>query len=173
MANPWKTKKKDGVEYLVLDAVDSEQLDYEPASAYGADVELDSDDRVTKITFEEERLMPFSKPGVRVEAKQLYTVKAMKPDGTVIQVPLERQINNQVASPENAIGLRSYERRGFTFFFNFDTHEGAFCPTWGCWAKWDKKFDGHCSVAHQNITEPKNENQTFGGEGVTTSSRWG
>ena len=92
----------------------------------------------------------------------------MKLDGTLIQLPLEGQINNNVASPENAIGLRGYDRKGTFVFFNYDTHEGAFCPTWGCWAKWDKKNDGYCSERHAAITKPKSTAGAFG-SGATTS----
>lgn len=167
----WKTKKVDGVEHLVLPNVDRE-LNELPSGAYGAIVTHDKDGRTETVELPEERLVPFQDAGKRVEFKRLYTIKGMSPDGTLVQIPFENQINNNVASPENAIGLRGYLRRGFTVFFDFETHEGAFCPTWGCWAKWDEDHQGFCSPSHQGITKPRDDAGSRFGQNATTSSSW-
>lgn len=163
----WKVVKRDGQAGIVLGEVDREEHEL-PASAFGAKVEHDKDDRVVSVEFPEERFLPFDKAGKNVGYKRLYTVKAEKTDGSVIQVPLEDQINNNVASPENAIGLQFYARRGVNLLFDFESGEAAFCPTWDCWAQWNKEFGGFCCAAHKEITKPDNEGGSFG-QGATTS----
>lgn len=168
----WKTKKVDGVKGITLRNVDRD-LHELPESAYAADVELDTDGKATKVGLAEDRFLPFAEPGGRVAAKRLYTVKAEKPDGAVVQIPLEPQINNNVAAPDMFIGLQFYTRKGFNVFFDLETGEPAFCPTWDCWAE-AGKFDGCCSQAHAEITMPADDSSrnTFGGE-ATTSRTWG
>ena len=167
----WKTKTKDGQKYLVLRSIDRE-LHELPSSSFDSKTEHDKDGNPVKVDVPEERLLPFAEPGRRVAAKRLYTVKAEKADGTVIQVPLEGQINNNVASPENAIGLRVYAGRGTTMFFDFETGEGAFCPTWDCWAEWNDKLDGFCHESHKAVTKGSESEGAFG-QGATTSRTWG
>lgn len=167
----WKTKTVDGQKGIVLHPVDEELYEL-PSSAFGAVVEHDKDDRVLKVELPEERFVPFNKPGARVGAKRLYTVKGMKADGTLIQIPLEDQINNNVASPADAVGLRGYVRRGIDVFYDFDTGEGAYCPTWDCWAEWNGKLDGFCTDAHREITKGAEGSGPFG-QGATTSRNWG
>ncbi len=143
-----------------------------PESAFGADVDLDSDGQAQSVVLAEKRFLPFTKPGARVATKRLYTVKAEKPDGTVIQVPLENQINNNVAAPDMFVGLQHYTRRGTNVFFDLETGKGAFCPTWDCWAEWNDKLNGFCCDAHMQITKPTKQAGAFD-EGATTSSIWG
>jgi hypothetical protein len=168
----WKTVKKDGVEFLVLPAIDRERHEL-PSTAYGAEVEHDKDGRPISVALPEDYAVPFAPAGKEVAFKRLYTIKAVKPDGTLVQIPFEDQINNNVASPENAIGLRGYQRKGFHILFDFETHEGAMCPTWDCWAKWDSKLHGFCSEKHMAITKPKDDaaGSRFG-QNATTSASW-
>ena len=166
----WKTKTVDGQRGVVLRDIDREDHEF-PSSAYGAEVEHDEDGNPNKVTFPEVRFLPFADAGKRLPVKKLFTVVAEKPNGVVTQLPLEDQINNNTAAPDMYIGLQFYTRKGFNVFFDFETGEGAFCPTWDCWAEWDKKFNGYCSDLHKETTE-QNDDGTFSG-GVTTSRTWG
>lgn len=166
----WKVTTKDGQKGIMLRTIDREYHEL-PSTAYGAEVEHDHDKNPIKVTLAEDRFLPFGKVGARVAAKRLYTVKGEKPDGTVIQIPLENQINNNVASPENAIGLQMYQRRGINVLFDFETGEAAFCPTWDCWAPWNGKLNGFCSEEHKAITKPDPGNSPFGSQ-VTTTRSW-
>lgn len=167
----WKVVTRDKQKGIELRTVDRELFDL-PAAAFGAEVEHDKDDRVVSVNLPEERFIAFAPAGKRVAAKRLYTIKAEKADGTLIQVPLEDQINNNIASPQNAIGLQVYSRRGVNVFFDFETGEAAFCPTWDCWAAWDSKNDGFCSEQHKAITKGDETEGAFGA-GATTSRTWG
>jgi len=170
----WKTKKVDGVKGIVLREIDREFHEL-PETALGADVTLDKDGKATKVVLAEERFLPFTDAGKRVAAKRLYTVKAEKPDGTVVQLPLEGQINNNIAAPDMFIGLQFYTRKGFNVFFDLETGISAHCPTWDCWAEWNDEFEGFCTAAHQAITMPSDgaEGGRGFGSGATTSRTWG
>jgi len=169
----WKTKRVDGVKGIVLREIDRELVEL-PTSAFGADVTIDDDDRPIAVEIGDERFLPFAKPGKRVAAKRLYTVVGEKPDGTVVQIPLEGQINNNLAAPDMFIGLQFYTRKGFNVFFDLETGIGAVCPTWDCWAEWNKAkdMDGFCCEAHREITAPKKSQGAFE-QDSTTSSIWG
>lgn len=169
----WTVKTRDKQKGIVLREIDRE-LHELPASAYGSVTQHDHDDKPISVELQEERFLPFNAPAGRVAAKRLYTVKAEKADGAVIQIPLEDQINNNIASPQNAIGLQGYARRGVNVWFDFETGEAAFCPTWDCWAQWNQKYDGFCSPEHKEITkgDDSGERNTFGGA-ATTSRGWG
>lgn len=157
--------------FLVLPKIDLEEHEM-PSTAYGVSVEHDDDGRPLKVELGARRV-PFDRPGKRVEAKRLYTVKAVKADGTLVQVPYEEQINNQKASPQDALGLRVYQRRGQHMLFDFETHKGAYCPTWGCWAEWNDDFDGFCCNEHRAITKPRDAvtGSPFE-QNATTSATW-
>ncbi len=155
---------KDGV---TLPNVDRERYP-NPSAAFGAVATLDDDKRVVSVELEEDRFFPFSKPALRVKHDVLYTVKAMKPTGVVVQLPLEDQINNQVASPENMVGVMPYVRKDYILFWDMATGKGVFCPTKDCFAKWNDKFAGFCHPSHQAITKPEGNSLGFG-EGATTS----
>lgn len=167
MQNFEVTEEGDGVK---LPDVDREEFEL-PSYAFGAKVTRDKDGNPTKVTLPKERVLKFAKPGKNVGFKRLFTVKAMKPDGTVIQIPLERQINNNVASPEDAIGLRKYTKRGYKAFYDFEHNQALFCGTWDCWAAADPKHGNFCCAAHKDITQPE-ENAGAFGLGATTASLW-
>ncbi len=155
---------------ITLPNVDREEYP-RPSGAYGSIVEMDDDGRVLSVDLPEDRVFPFAKPGKRVKHDVLYTVKAMKPSGAVVQLPLEDQINNQGASPENMIGVAPYVRKGFILFWDTMKGKGEFCPTKDCFAKWNDKFTGFCHPEHKAITSPEGNSAGFG-EGVTTSRTW-
>ncbi len=143
-----------------------------PAAAYLAESELEEDGTVISTTIPTERFVPFSKPGLRVESDQLVTVKAMGPGGNLVQLPMENQINNHVASPSDHVGVKYYERKGFTIFFDFLTGVGVFCPTKNCWAEWNKKNTGYCTDVHKAITNPDTGPGKFGAGATTTDTNY-
>ncbi len=156
---------------LTLDRVETPS-----ASAYGVEFDLDSAGRPIANTVKyagdgDDISLKFASPGLPVEHKVIYTVKAISPDGTLVQLPLEEQINNHVASPEDFVGLRFYTRKGFTVLWDFEHRLGVYCPTRDCWAKWNNTFDGACSPQHKSITIPTKEPGKFS-DGATTSRAW-
>lgn len=166
MADKYKVTK-DGI---TLPNVDREMYPT-PSAAFGAVVETDDDGRVLSVELPEDRFFPFAKPGGRVKHDVLYTVKAMKPSGVVVQLPLEDQINNHVASPENMVGIMPYVRKDFIMFWDMAKMKGDFCPTKDCFAKWNDEFAGFCDPSHKQITAPRGESLGFG-EGATTSKSY-
>lgn len=144
--------------------------------AYGVEFDKDDDgqpiaDSVRYPGEGDTFTVPFAPPGRKVEHKVIYTVKALSPDGVLVQLPLEEQINNHVASPEDFVGLRFYTRKGFNLFWDFEQRLGVFCPTRDCWAKWNIQFDGACSPQHKAITIPTKAPGKFS-DGATTSRAW-
>jgi len=164
----WKTKKVDGVEGIALRVVDRETQEF-PSSAYDSVTEHDKDDRVISVVLPDERFLPFLQPGKQLPPKAIYTIKAEKTDGSVIQIPLEDQINNNKASPENAIGLQGYIRKGYNVWFDFESGKASHCPSWDCWAKWNDKFEGYCSEIHQSVGNSSGDEVKGFGGGATTS----
>jgi len=152
---PWTIKTIDGVRGIVLPDIVVEDLVTIPSGAYGAIVDIADDGQVLSAEVPTERFVPFAKPGLRVEADRLYTVKAMTISGVLVQVPLEDQINNQKAAPGMAVGLSLYAIKGHTIFYDVATQTGAFCPTKNCWAEWNARLTGFCVPAHQSITKPE------------------
>lgn len=145
-------------------------------AAFGVSFDLDDDGKVIEdsVHYPEDMSMvelAFAPPGRRVEHKVIYTVKAIGPDGTIVQLPLEEQINNHVASPEDFVGLRFYTRKGFRLLWDFEQSKGVFCPTRDCYAAWNDEFSGTCSPQHEKITVPKQSPGRFS-DGATTSRSW-
>ena len=152
---PWTIKTIDGVRGIVLPDIVREDLLTIPSAAFGATAVLGDDGQVLDAEVPTERFVPFAKPGLRVEADRLYTVKAMTTSGVLVQVPLEDQINNQKAAPGMAVGLSIYSIKGHTIFYDVATQIGAYCPTKNCWAEWNAKINGFCTEVHQSITKPE------------------
>lgn len=172
----WKvtTREIDGekVRGIVLPNVDQSELDFKPSAAYGSEVVRDTDGTVLDVIVPEDRFVPFAKPGGRIDSKRLLTVKAHTPAGVLVQIPLEDQINNQIASPETALGLQPYIRKGFTVYYDPTDQSLAFCGARDCWAEPVKKLIHFCSPAHKDLTRPSDDPGKFG-EGATTSRIWG
>lgn len=172
----WKvtTQEIDGVKTrgIILPDVNQDDFDHPASAALGAVVTKASDGQIESVEIPEKRFIPFWKPGRRLETKAIVTVKAVTPDGRLIQIPLEDQINNHVASPETGLGLQGYIRKGFTVFWDPQTGQSAFCQTWGCYAEANyKDHGGYCSEVHAGISKPKVNSQGFS-MGATTSTRW-
>lgn len=180
MIQPTVRKDKDGVEVrgVILPDVDREKLGFQiPSAAWGAkpvyEIPGDPTSRVVDAIVPTNRFVPFDKPGREVAAKAIYTVKAHHLNGRLTQIPLEDQINNNVASPETFVGLQPYVRKGVTFFFDMANGKGLFCPTQNCWAEWNDEFRGFCSEYHRGITDPEEAKGRSGfGLDATTSARW-
>ena len=122
-----------------------------------------------------------STKGRNLPKKRQYTVKAIHRDGRLVQLGFEPQIqNNAGGDPEDAIGLRRYERKGITLLFDFTTFRPVYCAAWGCWAQADQGgiYVGFCSERHAKHTLPnryKEAGAIMGAlmeQGVTTSRTW-
>lgn len=161
----WKVITRDGQRGIVLPDVVREDLDRDPTAAFGSVVEDGEWKSVPK-----DRFVPFAKPGGRLEAKRMYTIKAHSPDGVLRQIPLEGQINNHTASPDTGLGLQLYIRRGYVVYWDPADHSTAFCPTWGCFAEANKKFNNFCTPEHKEISQPEQDRQGFSLNPTTTSS---
>lgn len=159
-----------------VDAPYIEETDLGPTS-FAVDIDEASTEENTVFTVDEDRLkkLHFTKPGARVASKKLFTVKAFNPNGTLIQLPFEAQIQNTAASSrEDAIGLRRYQSKGFQLLYDFDTGRTIYCATWDCWAQ-ARPGNDFCSDGHQNQTMPRQEDTLSGGAftpGATTKRVW-
>lgn len=112
----------------------------------------------------------FQKATTRKEVKPLYSVGAVMPNGTLVKLPLEQQINNQVVAAGELIGLRVYERKGAVILWDFDKNVGVFCPAWSCFAKWDADGAGFCSAACRDATERPTGGRLFGSNATTSAN---
>lgn len=157
----------------------------------GTDIETYSIDQEFVIDPEKVKTFKFKAPGQNLPKKRLYTVKALHKDGRLVQLGFEDQIqNNAGGDPEDAIGLRRYQRKGITVLINWSTLVPLYCAAWGCWAQastvdedgeyvpLDPSFPGFCSQRHAMHTLPnkyKNSGEILSGmfgEGATTSRTW-
>lgn len=137
----------------------------------------------------EERLkgLLFDIPGRNLARNgQLRTIKALKPNGTLAQLPFALQINNAAAGElRDALGLRKYQRRGYLIFMDFDTLSPVYCMARNCWAAamvaalakvypehLNVLGSGYCSHDHMGFTEPNLVRQGSGmfEAGATTST---
>lgn len=146
------------------------------SGAFGTTSKLDPDGRVLSTSYKTKEgvlELPFQAPGGLIPARNIRTVKAISPDGVLVQLPLENQINNNVASPEDRIGLRVYQRKGFTILFDFETGRGVYCPGSDCWAQANDAHRGACSASHEAILFHQADNAGKFGTGATTSQSWG
>lgn len=137
-----------------------------------------------EFVIDEERVKTLSfdkRVGRNLPAKRLYTIKAIHKDGRIVQLPFEPQVqNNAGGDPEDAIGLRRYQRKGITLLVDMQTLIPVYCAAWDCWAKAAEtgNFVGFCSLRHAQHTMP---NAYKGGgaiqqglmeQGVTTTQIW-
>jgi len=144
------------------------------------DIVAFSGDQEFEIIPERVEHLLFDKPG-RALSKQLYVIKALMPDGRLVQLPFEQQIqNNAGGDPADAIGLRRYQRKGIKVLIDFDTLVPVYCAALDCWAQAAADGDhiGFCSARHAKYTLP-NQYKDAGtivhsifGENATTSRTW-
>lgn len=130
---------------------------------------------------EKVRVLHFQAPGRNLPKKRLYTIKAIHKDGRLVQLPFEPQIqNNAGGDPEDAIGMRRYERKGIHILIDWATLMPVYCASWGCFAQAEQvgQFAGFCTTKHAQHTLPnryKDAGQiTSGifGQNATTSRTW-
>jgi hypothetical protein len=127
------------------------------------------------------RNLMFQKPGRNLPKKRLYTIKAIHKDGRLSQLGFEQQIqNNAGGDPEDAIGLRRYQRKGIHLLISFETLIPVYCAAWDCWAEAasDGAYVGFCAMRHAKHTLP-NQYKNAGaivsgifGDNATTSRTW-
>lgn len=118
------------------------------------------------------RELTFTEPGAERRLKNIFTVKAFDPDGTLVQLPVADQINNNVASPENMLGLRIYEKKGFDVLWDHARGVGAYCPMGDCFAEWNPQFGGYCSTEHRKSMDIRDNPGRFGGEVTSTRTAY-
>lgn len=144
------------------------------------------EDRLRGLTFEE--------PARQLEqGRALRTVKALKPNGIMAQLPFEGQVNNGAAGDvSDALGIRYYQRKwgkAGIIFMDFDTLQPVYCFARGCHAAamvpalaavypqhTDVIGSGYCSYEHMVFTEPNlarnSQGQGLFGLNATTSRQW-
>lgn len=143
-------------------------------SPYSSDQEFIIDPEMVKT-------LKFQKPGRNLPAKRLYNVKGIHKDGRLVQLPFELQIQNSAGGdPEDAIGLRRYQRKGIHVLIDWDNLAPIYCAAWDCWAQANQagKYIGFCSERHARHTMPnmyKDAGEMSQGmleQGATTTRTW-
>lgn len=164
--------------------------DFEFYGPMGAGAEVPPGTEVAAYSSEQEfvispdrvKTLSFDRPGRNLPKKRLYNIKAIHKDGRLVQLPFESQIqNNAGGDPEDAIGLRRYQRKGIHLLIDWDTLVPVYCAAWDCWGQASQRgnFVGFCSMRHAQHTLPnayKGADEISRGlmeAGVTTSSVWG
>lgn len=147
----------------------------------GIDVAAFAAEQEFVINEDKVRFLSFDRPGRNLPKKRLYTIKAIHKDGRFVQLPFEAQVqNNAGGDPEDAIGLRRYQRKGITLLINMETMIPVYCGAWGCWAQaaQDGNFVAFCSLRHAQHTLPNQYkgastiSQSLMEQGVTTTNVW-
>lgn len=140
-----------------------------------------SADQEFVIDLEKIGTLKFTTAGRNLPKKRLYNIKGIHKDGRLVQLPFELQIqNNAGGDPEDAIGLRRYQRKGIHILIDWNNMCPVYCAAWDCWAKAANtgQFMGFCSERHARHTLPnqyKGAGEIVKGlleQGVTTSSTW-
>ncbi len=145
---------------IPLPEIDSDDLQ---SAGWQANVtQVDSDGKPIDWEADPEREVYFDTPGGPLAGKRLKVMKALMLDGRLVQLPVEPQINNQVAGDEaDRLGLQRYIRRGAQLLTRKD-NSPIVCMAWDCWAEAQAKFAGFCSAEHRQHTEPSNPEGRFG-----------
>lgn len=146
-----------------------------------ADIEPYSIDQEFVIDPERVKTLHFDRPGRNLPKKRLYNIKAIHKDGRLVQLPFEQQVqNNAGGDPEDAIGLRRYERKGIKLLIDMMTLVPVYCAAWDCWAQAEQEgpIVGFCSERHAKHTLPNQYKDASAitrgifGDGATTSRTW-
>ena len=111
--------------------------------------------------------------GRKVPWKNMKVMKALQVDpdglitGNVVQLPWEATVNNGVAgAPEDQIGLKKYERKGFIFCVEADGTP-MFSTLWDDWSEYDAEYEA--KVRHRN----QGESGKFGQNATTSKTMSG
>lgn len=146
-----------------------------------AEISPYSEDQEFILDPDKVRNLMFTEGGRNLPKKRLYNIKGIHRDGRLVQLPFEPQIqNNAGGDPEDAIGIRRYQRKGIYMLINWDTLAPVYCAAWDCWAQAanNGQFIGFCTERHARHTLPnmyKGAGEITQGlleAGVTTSSTW-
>lgn len=128
------------------------------------------------------KTLKFTAPGQNLPGNaRLYNIKGIHKDGRLVQLPFEDQIMNTAGGdPEDAIGLRRYQRKGIMVLIDWQTLTPIYCAAWECFAKAEQggPTPGFCSARHAQHTLPNTYKDSgeilsrmFGGN-ATTSRTW-
>jgi hypothetical protein len=170
-----------------------------PAEVHGEDFELYSSaglgavvppgtemaeysvDQEFMIDPEKVNTLKFTDAGRNLPKKRLFTVKAIHKDGRLVQLPFEPQIQNTAGGdPQDAIGLRRYQRKGIHILVDWESMATVYCAAWDCWARAANTgpYTSFCSERHAKHTLPnkyKDAGAIMSGmleQGVTTTATW-
>lgn len=147
----------------------------------GTEIQPYSIDQEFIIDPEKVKTLHFDRPGRNLPKKRLYNIKGIHRDGRLVQLPFEAQIqNNAGGDPEDAIGLRRYERKGIKLLIDMATLIPIYCAAWDCWAQAEQggAFVGFCHERHARHTLPNMYKDASAitrgifGDGATTSRTW-
>lgn len=125
--------------------------------------------------------LKFQEAGRNLPKKRLYNIKGIHKDGRLVQLPFELQIqNNAGGDPQDAIGLRRYQRKGIFVLIDWENLAPIYCAAWDCWARAANagQFIGFCTERHARHTLPnryKGAGEIVQGlleAGVTTTNTW-
>lgn len=167
--------------------VHGEDFDQYGPQGFGSSIPDDAErapysiDQEFIIDPEKVKTLHFDRPGRNLPKKRLYNIKGLHRDGRFVQLPFEEQIqNNAGGDPEDAIGLRRYQRKGIKLFIDMMTLVPLYCAAWDCWAQAEQEgqFVGFCSERHAKHTLPNQYKDASAitrgifGEGATTSRTW-
>lgn len=165
-----------------------EPEEFGPTSMFVKPVTFDDAGQPIEFEIREDRLKGLTFDRVMGRAlqkkKRLKVIKALKPDGTMIQLPWERRINNAVVGRDNdQIGMLVYTDKGYMLLQDEQKYP-YYCFAIDCWAPAMRtmlkaKFPehqeaigtGYCSMAHADHTNPNKSAGIFG-EAATTSQTW-
>jgi hypothetical protein len=96
---------------------------------------------------------------VKTDGGARRTLKMVRPDGSLTQIPVEDQINNQAGSLNDGVGR--YKDKGF----KLATVDGAIlCAMEDCWEpsaveNGQPVYAGYCSAQHRGMVEPRKVGQ--------------
>lgn len=147
----------------------------------GTDIAAFASEQEFLIDPEKVRGLTFDRPGRNLPKKRLYNIKGIHKDGRIVQLPFEPQVqNNAGGDPEDAIGLRRYQRKGILVLIDWNTLIPVYCAAWDCWAQAHQggDFVGFCSLRHAQHTLPNRYKgasaiqQGLMEAGVTTTRTW-
>lgn len=99
----------------------------------------------------------FHAPGLKLKGKKQVTMKSLHPQGALVQLPNEPQINNGISGdPQDKLGLNLYRRKGFQMLED-ENGNPIVCQAWGCWAEAQPQFAYYCCEPHRDYTNPAGE----------------
>lgn len=169
------------------EGIHGEDFEFYGPAGFGATVPLDTEmaaysvDQEFVIDPEKVKTLKFTAAGQNLPKKRLYNIKGIHQDGRIVQLPFELQIqNNAGGDPEDAIGLRRYQRKGIYILIDWTNLAPIYCAAWDCWARASNigQFIGFCTERHARHTLPnqyKGAGEIVQGlleQGATTSNTW-